>query len=146
MRKTVNLVLAAGLAASAFASTAAAPACANPDDLPVIDLTGKDPYTETVSYIGTPITGLYTGPDYVIDLKKKSDDVTFTISWGDGLSDYDLIIEDVASGAEIVAAAESSTEQETATAKINDCQIVEVGIYNFVGNPITDIDLEVSRG
>ncbi len=147
MRKSLNLVLAAGLAASAFASTAAASqkaaGCANPDELPVIDLT-KDSYSETVSYIGTPVTGLYTGPDYIVDLKGSKDDVVFTIAWSDGMSDYDLKIKDVAADAVIAEAAESDSSMETVTTKISDCLHVEVGIFNFVGAPVGDIELTVA--
>lgn len=149
MRKSLNILLAAGLAASAFSGIAAqkaGAACANPDELPVIDLTGKDPYTETISYLGTPMVGLYTGPDFVIDLKDKKADVTFTISWSDGMSDYDLTIKDVAADAAIVVSEETDTTMETATGEIADCLVVEVGIFNFIGAPIADIDLTVELG
>lgn len=148
MRKSLNLMLAAGLAASAFSTVAAqqAAACGS-EEAPAV--TKKQPYTEDYSgnAITTPnpagrLVASVAASTVSLDAGTKAD-ATITIAWSDGLSDYDLEIEDEA-GEEIAYSDEIDSAQEQIVLEgVKGCTIITAKTWQWVGDPTTPVTITI---
>lgn len=139
MRKTTNLVLAAGLAASAFATTAAAQQQAAACDAGEFTLvTKKAPYEAEDT---GPPPGFYSGHDIVTGAKG---DLTVSISWESNY-DWDLAVFENGE-TEVASAAGDQTggDEPVETVeipKVKECTHYEIRVRNFIGVPLDSIQV-----
>lgn len=137
MRRSLNLLLAAGLAASAFASTAAAQKAGGctPGE-------GQTLVTKKAAYEAEetgPPPGFYAGHDIMTGDKG---DLTITIEW-DSPYDWDLAVyvngeEEVASAAGDQTGGDAPIETVTLK-KVTTCTYYEIRVRNFIGVPLDSI-------
>jgi hypothetical protein len=125
-------------AGPALAAPAKHGACKAPKDAVVLKAGAKP--VEAV--IPTPVgVGNLTGETpvgtYYLDLAGKPADsrgkVTFTLSWANPISDYDLVV----NGNNAL----STDNPEVASLKASHCRPIKLGIDVFIGLPIDEITL-----
>ncbi|TAL22843.1 MAG: hypothetical protein EPN99_05310 [Frankiales bacterium] len=99
------------------------------------------PGTESKEVVATPVGALNLTEDevgtYVLDLSGKPaasrGKLTFTLSWANPASDYDLVVNGVN---------ELSTDNpEVTSVKASHCRAVKVGIAVFTGVPVDELTL-----
>lgn len=144
MRRTANLLLVAGLTASAVASAAAAPTrqgSKNCGEYDGIAVTKQESYEGPLSSHQVPLAGSDTdnsGSHMVLTDGAAKNDFTVTITW-ETMGDLDLYVyidgEEAGSSIndQIVGGAEPT---ETVTVEdVPDCTEVEVRVVNFLAEP-----------
>ncbi len=147
MRKTTNLVLAAAMAATAFATTAASAQRASECDVPEGAEVVTDKGLETTINSGAVPIITRSGYDFVIDIRAPKDTVTILLNWADdGLSDFDLTVHDAEENELGRANEASTTGPEIVTLKLEDCMHIVVGAVAYPGDPTQDLDLAFEVG
>ena len=144
MRRLLAAMATVSLLAAAGPALAVGPtygACKAPEGAIVLTPSGKA-YEEVVTTpvgAGAGITGSYEEEvgKFYLDLTGKPEStkgaITFTLSWANPVSDYDLII----GGANEL----SSENPEVHKVKAKHCRPLQVGVDVFVGVPVDEIVL-----
>jgi hypothetical protein len=145
MKRLLAAAAAASLLAAAGPVLAAAPAkhgaCKAPSDAIVVQPGGAQYETVTPTPVGAGagLTGSYEEQvgTFYLDLQGQPastrGSITFTLSWLNPVSDYDLIV----NGANEL----SSDNPEISKVKAKHCRALKVGVDVFLGVPVDEITL-----
>jgi hypothetical protein len=134
----VGVLSVIAAAAPAVAAPAKHGACKAPAGAIVLK-----PGKEVTGVIPTPVGVLNTSQSevgsYVLDLSGRPaatrGKITFTLSWDNPVSDYDLVVNGVN---------ELSTDNpEVASVKASHCRAVSLGLEVFTGVPVDELTLAV---